>query len=334
MLKHGIPKNEKLKINNDQQTAAEFLLQQQIERMAKFVNVPLSDLTSANQGLNGYSNEILSDEDAEKLLKEVDIRKITEGWSMGATKRFNTLDQVQMFIRQETILPGNRRLDSKKILSLRLWAALSDEPLPVFDLQEYQDRSKLSSTTTTAPPPRKNSDKSEPKPTETISSNNTGSNVDTRGNGRATAASRVSDISANDNDYKSMSIEEIEELTKRDEQKLQNLVKENVRKQKKKVSEINDIITRIQDVEKKLDDFQQQKNNNPTTTPLLRWKATMEWEEIAQAHQQATNKLERLKSKLSALGKKRKAVIGQHQKQREEICRVQQKLQHPLAHMS
>jgi hypothetical protein len=58
----------------------------------------------------------------------------------------------------------------------------------------------------------------------------------------------------------------------------------------------------------------------------------MEWEEIAHVKQQATNKLEQLKSKLTAQRKKCKAVmIEEHQKLLEEICCVQQKMQHPLA---
>jgi hypothetical protein len=107
MLEHGIPNIEKLKLN-DQQTAAESLLQQQIEQMIKFVNVPLSDLTSANQGLNGFSNEILLDEqDVEELLKDFEICKshIPGSWCLGVTRSFDKLDQVQLFVHHADILP-------------------------------------------------------------------------------------------------------------------------------------------------------------------------------------------------------------------------------------
>jgi hypothetical protein len=223
------------------------------------------------------------------------------------------------FARGDVRIRSSRRLDNKKRISLRLWAALSAEPLPIFDLKVYQ---RVNLTTTV--PSRKTKSKSESKPTE-ATIRNTGVNVDARDNGRANAASRVSDVSTDDIAYENMSIEEIEKLTKRDERKLKKLAEKNARKQRKKVSEINDIITQIQNVEKKMDDFQ----NDPT--PFLIWNDTMEWEDIAQVKQQATNELKRLKSKLQAQGKKRKAVIGEHQKRRDEIRRVEQKLQHPLA---
>ena len=98
-------------------------------------------------------------------------------------------------------------------------------------------------------------------------------------------------------------------------------------KQQKEVSEINDIINKIQEVEKQLEaDDDDDDQNHPT--PFLIWTAKMGWEEIAHAKQQATNKLEQLKSKLRAQGKERKAVIENHQKLHEEIRRVQQKCLH------
>ena len=100
-------------------------------------------------------------------------------------------------------------------------------------------------------------------------------------------------------------------------------------KQQKEVSEINDIINKIQEVEKQLEADDDYDQNHPT--PFLIWTAKMGWEEIAHAKQQATNKLEQLKSKLMEQGNKRKAIIENHQKLREEIRRVQQKMQHPLA---
>ena len=101
-------------------------------------------------------------------------------------------------------------------------------------------------------------------------------------------------------------------------------------KQQKEVSEINDIINKIQEVEKQLEaDEDYEDQNHPT--PFLIWTAKMGWEEIAHAKQQATNKLEQLKSKLMEQGNKCKAIIENHQKLLEEIRRKKQKMQHPLA---
>ena len=91
-------------------------------------------------------------------------------------------------------------------------------------------------------------------------------------------------------------------------------------KQRKEVCEINDIIYKIQEVENKLEaDDDDDNQNHPT--PFLSLTAKMGWEEIAHAKQQATNKLEQLKSKLTAQGKRRKAAIEELQKLRERIRR-------------
>ena len=103
-------------------------------------------------------------------------------------------------------------------------------------------------------------------------------------------------------------------------------------KQQKEVSEINDIINKIQEVEKQLEaDDDDDDQNHPM--PFLIWTAKMGWEEIAHAKQQATNKLEQLKSRLMEQGNKRKAIIENHQKLREEIQQPRKRMRNPVANM-
>jgi hypothetical protein len=193
-------------------------------------------------------------------------------------------------------------------------------------------------------PPTNNDDVDDPKPLPTTSrhsgkvhTGNTGSDSDAdTSNDHGAPSSRVSDMSEESNtnnqghegagdgmqktvtnvDYESLSVKDMATLTKCHKRELRDVHKEDVCKRQQAIAEINVIVNKPRHVQKELIPPQ----SNPA--PLFDWTNTTEWEEIAQAHQQATSELERLK--------KCKSMIRGDQETIKEIHRIKQNWKLPF----
>jgi hypothetical protein len=128
LVKHGIPNIDHA---NDQDRIV-------LERWVTFAHVPVKDTNSAIK-LEGMQE--LSNEEASFLLEaRLGFTKEMDGSYWRGFETFESLDKLRLFLRGAESLAsaqGRRRkqidigLTDEQILELRLWAALSQTPLPV-----------------------------------------------------------------------------------------------------------------------------------------------------------------------------------------------------------
>lgn len=111
-------------------------------------------MSKAKSGLYGLSHEIPSDERIQEILTAIGfkhsqgsaVKGRQEVWFSSKAESFDSLAQVRVFFRMGNI-SSRRRISPQQLLSLQLWAALSPEPLPTFDLKRFQKH-----TASTTPP--------------------------------------------------------------------------------------------------------------------------------------------------------------------------------------
>jgi hypothetical protein len=138
MLENGIPNLAwfKSKLTSD--------IQRQLDNQIKQSCIDGNLLTKAKDGHSCLSHQIPSDESVQSILKAIGFKHsqagpgLTQVWSSSDAKCFDSLDHVRVFVRKSTII-SRYRISAQQDLSLRIWAALSPEPVAMFDLKRYQD---------------------------------------------------------------------------------------------------------------------------------------------------------------------------------------------------
>lgn len=123
-----------------------------LEERVKFAHVDLNSLSSATKGLNGYSNEILNDNNVRPILEHFGFDPIEDGAKFyppnGSRVGMPPMDikSLRVFVREKKTwdaLAGSRARmktgnDDKRIyFRLRLWGATSPKPLPKYNNAQH-----------------------------------------------------------------------------------------------------------------------------------------------------------------------------------------------------